>query len=143
MREQQSPKHKQSLNEQEIVEILSDLDLTSSNYWLVMGAALVMHGVRDMTSDVDLAVSDDLFRHFTEAGCVPLLSKSGRSKVVLRDYVTAYKNWTPSSWTTVRGVQVASLESIIEEKALLARQKDLSDIDAIRGYRALRRPAGS
>ncbi|MFI2712240.1 hypothetical protein ACH495_19155 [Micromonospora sp. NPDC018662] len=131
-----------ALDGQAIVEILRDLNLAVRHHWLVMGAALVLHGVRPTTSDVDVAVSDVLFGRLAR-GSSPLRSRSGRPKVALRPNVTAYQGWIPSSWTLVRGIQVASLDSIIEEKQVLARPKDLSDIDAIRRYRTQRRSAES
>ncbi|MGC4759261.1 hypothetical protein [Micromonospora trifolii] len=138
---QRPPKDDQLLSERDILNILGDLDLAPGSYWLVMGAALVLHGVRDVTIDVDLAASDELFRHLVETGYEPALSRGGRPKITLTDNVAAYKDWTPSSWTAIGGVQVASLESIIEEKSVLSRPKDLSDIEAIRGHRARRSSA--
>jgi len=118
----------QPLMKADIITILRGLGLDSNDYWVVMGAALVMHGVREATSDIDLAVSDVLFGQLLESGYSPLISRSGRAKVVLETNVAAYKDWTPVSWTVKLDIRIASLDSIIEEKLVLARQKDLRDM---------------
>lgn len=124
----------QRLEKNDIVTALMDLNLPPSEYWIIMGAALVLHGVRKVTSDIDLAVSDDLFDRFLNSGHAPLVSRSGRSKVIIAAAITGYKDWTPSSWIIKQGVQLAALESIVEEKKALSRKKDLRDIEAIRRY---------
>jgi hypothetical protein len=115
-----------------IVTALRQAGLHAGHYWVIMGAALVLHGVRDTTSDIDIAVSDELFSDLLRSGRAEVTGRSGRRKVLLTPDLTAYKNWKPSSWGTHCGVQVATLDAVLEEKLILSRPKDLRDVDAIR-----------
>jgi hypothetical protein len=128
---------RQSLKRKDIVAALMDADLPQSDYWVIMGAALVLHGVRSVTSDIDLALSDSGFGRLLESGHSPLVSRSGRSKLAITVNITGYKDWCPSSWVTMQEIQVATLESVVAEKGKLARAKDLDDIAIVRLYQEL------
>ena len=122
------------LSKKDVLTIVRALEFDRNSYWIIMGAALVAHGVRRMTSDIDLAASDHLFEVLTENGYAPLVSGNGRSKIALEPLVTLYRSWTPSAWVVIAGFQVASLESISEEKRKLNREKDLRDVSLIEQF---------
>ncbi len=134
---------RQSLKRGDIVAALMDSGLSRSDYWVIMGAALVLHGVRSVTSDIDLALSDILFGQLLDAGYAPLMSRSGRDKVIITGSITGYKDWRPSSWVTDQGIQVATLDSVVAEKEELGRQKDLADIATVRLYLDKHRGVGT
>jgi hypothetical protein len=57
------------LCKRDIIKILKDINLPLSEYWITSGAALVIHGVKDSTHDIDLGCTTKLIEHFLKKGC--------------------------------------------------------------------------
>lgn len=96
-----------------------------------MGGALVLHKIRNTTSDIDIGCTNVLFEQLESSGYRVCISKSGRKRIDYNDIVHIYKGWTVKSITYINGFSVASLSSIIEDKQRLGRPKDITDIALI------------
>jgi len=105
-----------------------------NDYWVVMGAALVMHNVKEVTHDLDLGCTFTLFNSLVALGFVPKISQSGRQRVDYSEIVHFYLEWPVDSLESIDGIQVASLQSVINDKRLLGRDKDLYDIQLIEAF---------
>lgn len=116
----------------DILEKLSVLNWPMDEYWLVAGGAMVLHGLRPETQDLDLgcttARADALaaagvpFRHMDDG--------SGRWFTV-NEEVEVFENWLQDRLELVDGVPVVSLKGLREMKLALGREKDLKDIARI------------
>ena len=49
------------MNKREIIEKLKKYNFDFSKYIVISGAAMVIHDVKEETSDIDIAVSDDYY----------------------------------------------------------------------------------
>lgn len=49
------------MNRQEIIRRLRDLKLPKNEYYVLSGASLVLRGIREICSDIDLCISEELF----------------------------------------------------------------------------------
>lgn len=49
------------MNRQEIIRRLRDLELPKNEYYVLSGASLVLRRIREICSDIDLCVSEELF----------------------------------------------------------------------------------
>lgn len=49
------------MNRQEIIKRLRDLKLPKNEYYVLSGASLVLRGIREICSDIDLCISEELF----------------------------------------------------------------------------------
>lgn len=49
------------LNKEDILNILRQYNFDSSKYVVISGAALVLRGIKETTTDIDIAVTDDLY----------------------------------------------------------------------------------
>ena len=49
------------MNKQEIIKRLRDLNLPKDEYYVLSGASLVLRGIREKCSDIDLCISEELF----------------------------------------------------------------------------------
>lgn len=49
------------MNRQEIIRRLRDLELPKNEYYVLSGASLVLRGIREICSDIDLCISEELF----------------------------------------------------------------------------------
>ena len=120
------------MNKADIMERLHALNWPPEDYWVVAGAAMVLHGLRAETRDLDLgcttAWADALaaagvpFRHMDDG--------SGRWFTLDRD-VEVFENWLLDRVELVEGVPVISLQGLRQMKAALDREKDRKDIALI------------
>lgn len=120
------------LNKDKIIMTVSQLRFPQNSFWLVMGGALVMHGVRHTTKDIDIGCNNNLFEQLKSRGYDVSISRSGRERIDYTDLVHVYKDWSVDSINVIDGIPVASLTSIIKDKQSFGRSKDIVDIELIR-----------
>lgn len=119
------------LYKRDIHEILKDMDLPLMEYWITSGAALVLHGVKEATNDIDLGCTTKLIEHFLEKGCKSRLAEDNSRIVMINDNIEILENWFVDKIEFVDGLPVGSLESIKRQKEALGREKDIKDIKLI------------
>jgi len=113
-----------------IKESVSALPLQPGDYCVITGTALVMHGIKEETKDIDISCTKEAFQALAAQG-FPIKQGAFARKVVFSDEVEIFEDWHTGVITMVEGVPVASLESIIVMKQQLGREKDLADITKI------------
>ncbi|CZQ80583.1 hypothetical protein [Trichococcus ilyis] len=113
-----------------IKESVSALPLQPGDYCVITGTALVMHGIKEETKDIDISCTKEAFQALAAQG-FPIKQGAFARKVVFSDDVEIFEDWHTGVITMVEGVPVASLESIIVMKQQLGREKDLADITKI------------
>lgn len=118
-------------NRSSIISSLRALELPSDGFWVIMGAALVLHGVRPTCTDIDLGCSQHLAHSLLEMGYMASSTSSGHPKLILADGVHLYGGWVSPGLDWIDGIQVASLSSIRSDKMRLGRPKDLVDVQLI------------
>ena len=120
-----------------IKESVSALQLKSGDYCVITGTALVMHGIKEETKDIDISCTREAFRALVAQG-YPIKQGAFARKVIYSDDVEIFEDWHRGDITMIEGVPVASLESVIVMKKQLGREKDLSDIAKIEAHLAQR-----
>lgn len=110
-----------------IKESVSALPLKMGDYCVITGTALVMHGIKEETKDIDISCTKEAFRTLAAQG-YPIKQGDFARKVVYSDDVEIFEDWHSGEITMIEGIPVASLESIIVMKKQLGREKDLIDI---------------
>jgi hypothetical protein len=119
------------MTQKHIYDIVKSLPLSAESYWLVMGAALVMHGVREETDDIDIGCTHERFDLLLKSGYCSSVSQSGLRKIALTEHVTVYENFYKQNIVYIDGIPVADLESIRVVKSVFGREKDMADIELI------------
>ena len=116
----------------DILEKLRALDWPAEDYWVVAGGAMVLHGLRPETHDIDLGCTAARADALQAAGmpCKVMEDGSGRWFKVSED-IEVFENWLMDRVELVDGVPVISLRGLREMKAALGREKDLRDIALI------------
>lgn len=122
------------LNKNDIFNIVDAFGFPKENFVLLMGAALVIHGVRDNANDVDVGCTAGLFNRIKDQGFQIQMSRSGCEKIAYKANVTLYKNWIPTSIVSINGVLVEALDSLIIDKQRFNRPKDIEDIRLIKAF---------
>ena len=114
-----------------LVRRLRELPFPVGEYWVVAGGAMVLHGFRDETGDIDLGCSPALADQLEQQGYAVSRCGDGTRKIVYSEDVEIFENWIEGSVERMDGVPVVSVEGLIEMKRKLGREKGLADIERI------------
>lgn len=119
---------------EDIIQTIKSMNLPSQEYWITSGAALVIHGVKETTRDIDLGCTSILIDKFIKEGFKYRLVEDNSRIVEVTDKIELLENWCVDEILIIESLPVASLESIKKQKSQLGREKDLSDIKLIDDY---------
>ena len=118
----------------QIIDRLRKADFDAGEYWVVAGAAMVLHGVKESTRDIDLGCSSRMADMLQKAGCKVQVLADGTRRIWYDDDIELFENWRAGEIEIIDSVPVVSLDGVIEMKRQLGREKDLKDIELIRDY---------
>lgn len=113
-----------------IKERVSALPFKPGDYCVITGTALVMHGIKEETKDIDISCTKEAFKVLAAQG-FPIKQGAFARKVIFSEDVEIFEDWHRGDNTMIEEVPVASLESVIVMKKQLGREKDLADIAKI------------
>lgn len=119
------------MNREELIRRVRALPFDASNYWLVAGGAMVLHGLRAETRDVDLGCDSALADWLEKQGCAVSGDRSDGRKIDYADDVEIFENWLYDEIILLEGIPVISLPGLREMKLAIGRQKDLRDVALI------------
>lgn len=108
--------------------------------WLTAGAALVFHGLRETTRDIDLGCESSQAEELEAAGFVPESSVEGNRRFHLGTDIDLSENFARGTVQFIDGIPVVSLEDILRLKRQLNRPKDQADIQNIERVLELQKP---
>ena len=114
-----------------IILKLKTLGFDTNEYWVIAGAALVLHGLRKETADIDLACTKELFNSLLFRGYVCEKNELGYRKISLEEDIEVFEEWHVEGIVFIEGIPTASLNGIKEMKIQMGRDKDLQDIRLI------------
>ena len=117
-----------------IVHRIYELRLDVNKYWILTGAAMVMHGIRDTAQDIDLGCTTSLIEAFIADGYEMCALDDGSRKIKLASDIEVFEEWGYGTIINIDGLPVVSLKDIIRIKQKLGRPKDLHDIELIQQY---------
>ena len=119
------------LDKKQIIARLEELHLDDTKYWLITGGAMVLYGLREQTSDIDLGCTSDLADLLQQEGFPVERMPDGTRKIVVAEDVEIFENWLEDKVERFEGVPVISIQGLIEMKRALGREKDFGDIQLI------------
>lgn len=114
-----------------LLQRLLELPFPEKEYWVVAGAAMVLHGFRSQTHDIDLGCSTFLADELERQGYVTLRYEDGTRKILYSENIEIFENWVEGIVEIVNGVPVVCVDGLIQMKKKLGREKDLADIALI------------
>lgn len=118
---------------EKIIERVATLPFGPKDYCVITGTALVMHGVKVETKDIDISCSKRAFQILQDQG---FLVKQGAyaRKIIYDEDIEIFEEWHKGAVTMIDGISVASLESVIQMKNQLGREKDQWDVARIQRF---------
>ena len=118
-----------------LLQRLHKLDFPEKEYWVIAGSAMVLHGFRPQTHDIDLGCSTPLADKLERLGYAVSLCEDGTRKILYSEHIEIFENWIEDSVVTISGVPVVSVDGLIQMKKKLGREKDLADISLMEKVR--------
>ncbi len=119
---------------------LAELALDTNEYRINAGGAMVLHGLREETHDLDIWCTKKLGDALAQRRDVQVLPDGTRRFVPAPD-VEIYENMLPGETVFLNGIPVAPLEDVLALKRQLNREKDRRDIAVLEAAIAARRAA--
>lgn len=124
-------------DKQSLIQRIRELPFPEKEYWVVAGGAMVLHGFRPQTHDIDLGCSTFLADQLERQGYPVSRCDDGTRKISYSEDIEIFENWLEGTVEMIGGIPVVSVDGLIEMKRKLGREKDLADIALIK--KAVRR----
>lgn len=114
-----------------LLQRLQELPFSKKEYWVVAGGAMVLHGFRAQTQDIDLGCSTLLADKLEQQGYVVSRCEDGTRKILYSENIEIFENWIDGTVEIINSVPVVCVDGLIQMKKKLGREKDLEDIALI------------
>ena len=123
------------LHKEEIKRLLNEAAFDIDEYWVTSGAAMVLHGIKETTRDIDLGCTSQLADKLEREGYHVEVLHDGSRKIVFSETIEIFENWIEDKVILLEGLPVISIDGMIIMKEKLGREKDLEDILLIKEFR--------
>ena len=120
----------------EMIEKLKAFPYDPAEYWVITGGAMVLYGIREESSDIDLGCTAGLANQLEQEGYLYKVTDDGNRWFKLGEDIEVFENWLFDTVDHVDGIPVISVQGLIEMKKDLGREKDLRDIALINDFLA-------
>ena len=120
----------------EMIEKLKAFPYDPAEYWVITGGAMVLYGIREESSDIDLGCTAGLANQLEQEGYLYKVTDDGNRWFKLGNDIEVFENWLFDTVDHVDGIPVISVQGLIEMKKDLGREKDLRDIALINDFLA-------
>ena len=122
------------MNKNDIINRLEDLNFDKNRYWVLAGSAMVLHGIRPETHDIDMGCTKEFADELETEGYPTVVMPDGTRRITYAEDVEIFEDWIFDRVVFVEGIPVISLEGLLEMKRSLGREKDLRDVQMIEEF---------
>lgn len=119
------------LDKNSLLQRLQALPFSKTDYWVVAGGAMVLHGFRPQTQDIDLGCTARLADQLERQGYAASRCEDGTRRISYAENIEMFENWIEGTVDVISGVPVVSVDGLIQMKRKLGREKDAADIALI------------
>ena len=123
------------MNKENLLKLINELNLPRDEYYILGGGSLVMYGLREKTSDIDLCVSTELFNELKQQYNLKDAEKNKYGFYQIDEITEVVpKDKKDFLYDVIDGYQVEQLVSILNFKKKRNLPKDQNDIKSIDDY---------
>ena len=122
------------MNKEELFELASSLNLPKEEFSIISGGALVAHGLRERTNDLDIDITQKGFNILKEKYSLELVLEDIKQYKVTDKIDCFLVDKLESDIVYIDNYPCESLISIYNFKKRINREKDRADILAIEKY---------
>ena len=116
------------LNKNDILNLIKKYNLDNDEIKIISGAAMVLHGLKEKTNDLDISVSLDMYNYLLDKYPCKLEKKD---VFYIDDVINFSHNYYDVDTIKYHNCNVQTVKSILELKNNLNRDKDKLDISKI------------
>lgn len=120
------------MNKEELYKLVEKLKLPITEYCILSGGSLVMHGIRENTNDLDIDITKKGFEIIKKYFSPTLVDENKKLYKITENIECFLDNNFETDIELIDGYPCQSLISVYRLKKKLNRQKDQSDIIAIK-----------
>lgn len=120
------------MNKEELYKLVEKLKLPITEYCILSGGSLVMHGIRENTNDLDIDITKKGFEIIKKFFSPTLVDENKKLYKITENIECFLDNNFETDIELIDGYPCQSLISVYRLKRKLNRQKDKSDIIAIK-----------
>ena len=127
------------MNKQEIIEKLKQYNFDKSNYIVISGAAMVLLGIKDKTSYIDIATTQDYNDYLVDNYNVTFdrINEYNEPVYFIDNIVNFAVTYYSDKKEYVEDIPVQNVNDILRLKKRLNREKDKIDIEKLEEYKRL------
>ena len=122
------------MKKDDITARLANFSFSTDDYWIITGAAMVLYGIREETSDIDMGCTKEMADRLEALGFLDHVSGDGKRCFKYSDSIEIIEGWLRDSIQNVGGFPVISIDGLVEMKRELGREKDKRDIELIEAF---------
>lgn len=122
-----------------LLQRLQELPFPKKEYLVVAGSAMVLHGFRPQTHDIDLGCSTRLADQLEQQGYAVSYCQDETRRILYSENIEIFENWIEGAVEMIGGIPVVCVDGLIKMKKRLGRAKDLADISLIEKVRQANR----
>ena len=114
------------LYKNDILKILNKYNFNQKDFIVLSGASLVLQNIKEYTSDIDIAVSNELYSEILEKYNCLFEKQIDNYNIWFIDNIINFSNhyYTETKYIDLFGLKVQTIDSIFELKRNLNRLKD-------------------
>ena len=124
------------MKKQEIISVLKKYNFDKSKYLVISGAAMVLLGIKEETSDIDIAVTKDYYNYLLDNynAIFDKYNVSNNKCYMIDNLINFGIDYYDNKRIIVNDIPVQLSDRILDLKIYLNRQKDINDIEKIKKY---------
>ncbi len=123
------------MNKTELLNLVDSLELPKSEYYILSGGSLLLHGLRKSTNDLDLCVSTELFNILKSKYGISEADKNEHGFYHISKDIEVIPNDKAGFKMVYKdGYPVEDLNVVLISKEKRGLPKDIADIRAIKSY---------
>ena len=123
------------MNKEQLLDLLKELNLPKNEYYVLSGASLVIRGIRERASDLDLCISSELFKQIKDKYNLTEDKKNEYGFYHINDFLEVVVNEKERfNMEVCELYNLEDLNTVLEFKMKRNKPKDRADIEKIQKY---------
>ncbi len=123
------------MNKEQVLKMLKELNLPKDEFYVLSGASLVLRGIREICSDLDLCISEKLYKKIKDKYDLTDDKKNECNFYHISDELEVVVDKKEKfNWEICEPYNLENLNTILEFKIKRNKPKDQLDIKNIKAY---------
>ena len=123
------------MNKIELLNLLEELNFPKDEYYVLSGASLVLRGIREEANDLDLCISEELFKQIKDKYNLTEEKKNECGFYKINDNLEIVVDKKEDFKMEIgKKYNLEDLQTILEFKIRRNKPKDKEDIESIKKY---------